>query len=183
MFLFSTKHAKIIEGFIWLHFSLFQNIIGHFLKLRKDNNRISGGWFVAAACSPDLRIFSFISKKEKRNINCCALSVNIYTWTVFASLNRIANWSVIEWCWEPASITQRIFSISSNRGKLINWRKARSWVVTGAVLSFRVSRDCTGVNLVSKALLAPRISQCHLVLDEWRIACLLMVLFFPLTKA
>ena len=114
---------------IWLHFSLFQNIIGHFLKLRKDNNRISGGWFVAAACSPDLRIFSFISKKEKRNINCCALSVNIYTWTVFASLNRIANWSVIEWCWEPASITHRIFSISWNQGKLINWRKARSWPV------------------------------------------------------
>ena len=33
-------------------------------------------------------VFRFSLQKE-RNVNCCARSVNIYTWTVFASLNRI----------------------------------------------------------------------------------------------
>ena len=154
MFLFSTKHAKIIDGFDFIfHFSEIS------LAIFSSSERITG--YPLAGLSllqPWFKDFLFYLKGGERKYKLlCSLGKYLHMDCVFASLNRIANWSVIERCREPASLTQRIFSsISLNRGKLINWRKARSW--PEPFYHFVFHEIALEWVLASKQLLTPRIS-------------------------
>ena len=152
MFLFSTKHAKIIDGFDFIfHFSEIS------LAIFSSSERITTGYLVAGLSLLQPWFLFYLKGGERKYKLLYSLGKYLHMDCVFASLNRIANWSVIEWCWEPDSLTQRIFSsISLNRGKLINWRKARSWPVL--FYHFVFHEIALEWVLASKQLLTPRIS-------------------------